>query len=143
MQSLYGTDGADQIGRAYRWGLLGEGNEAKALLDLSRKLANAYWRAFTTGPIVSAIADKTGGSIVDLDHEKIKRQEQWLTECLRFVDRMGVRRSFDQLVIDVNPDHGPPWLDNLIFARRTHKHADPMDERRLREALDGLCALIA
>ncbi len=145
MQALYGTDGCDAIGRAYRAGLLGEGNEAKALLDLARRLANLYWRAFETGRIVSAIADKTSGSVVELDNEKIKRQELWLTDCLVFIDHMGtnVRRSFNQLVIDVNPDHGPSWLDRLCFASRTSTQSDTVDEKRLREALDALEALTA
>ena len=145
MQVLYGTDGCDAIGRAYRSGLLGEGNEAKALLDLARRISNLYWRAFETGRIVSAIADKTSGSVVELDHEKIKRQELWLTDCLVFIDRMGasVRRSFNQLVIDVNPDHGPTWLDGLCFASRTRTEPDPVDEKRLRDALDALEALTA
>lgn len=140
MQALYGTDGCDAIGRAYRAGLLGKGNEAKALLDLARRIANYYWRAFETGAIRSAIADKTSGTVVELDHEKIKRQELWLTESLIFVDRMGqgVRRSFNQLVIDVHPDNGPKWVDRLIHARRTNHVADPVDEKRLREALDAL-----
>ncbi len=145
IQALYGTDGCDAIGRAYRAGLLGEGNEAKALLDLGRRIAGLYWRAFTTGPIVSAIADKTSGTIVEMDHARIRRQEQWLTETLTLVDRMGrnVRRSFDQLVIDVHPDEGPHWLDQLIYATRTHRQADPVDEKRLREALDALETLAA
>lgn len=141
MQVLYGTDGCDAIGRAYRSGLLGEGNEAKALLDLSRKLSNSYWRAFETGAIRSAIAEKTSGSVIDLDNEKAKRQEAWLTESLRIVDGIGIRRSFDQLVIDVNPDGGPVWLDNLILAKRAEKTADPIDEKRLRDAMDGLFAI--
>lgn len=143
MQAIYGTDGCDALGRAYRAGLLGEGNEAKALLDLGRRIAGLYWRAFATGRIVSAIADKTSGSVVELDHAKIKRQEQWLTECLTIVDRMRVRRAFDALVIDVHPDHGPLWLDQLIHARRTNHAADPVDEKRLREALDALETLAA
>lgn len=145
MQVLYGTDGCDAIGRAYRAGLLGEGTEAKALLDLARRISNLYWRAFETGAIRSAIADKTSGSVVELDHEKIKRQEQWLAQSLREIDGMGyaVRRAFNQLVIDVNPDHGPGWLDQLCYATRTKAAANPVDEAQLRKALSALEMLAA
>lgn len=138
MQALYGPDGCDAIGRAYQNGLLGRGNEAKALLDMARKVSRLYWRAYETGAVRSCIADRSFGTIVDLDHARIKQQEEWLTESLRIVDRMGrnVRRSFDQLVIDVNPDCGPIWLDSLL-ARK----AGQGERNKLREALDGLEAL--
>lgn len=138
MQALYGPDGCDAIGRAYQAGLLGQGNEAKALLDMARQVSRLYWRAYETGGIKSCIADKNFGAIVDIDHARVRQQEEWLSESLRVVNNMGrnVRRSFDQLVVDVNPDCGPVWLDNLLSRKGTDA-----DRNKLREALDGLEAL--
>jgi hypothetical protein len=48
----------------------------------------------------------------------------------------NVRRSFDQLVIDVNPDCGPNWVDALLSRK-----AGQAEQDKLREALDGLEAL--
>jgi hypothetical protein len=145
IQALYGQDGCDAIGRAFRTGLLGEGSEAKALLDLARSLSNGYWIAYSTGSYQCAIGDRTHGSVIDLDHERIKRRETWLSECLSYVRQMGhsVDRPFRQLVIDVNPDSGPAWLDRLCYAKRTREAARADDEATLRAALDALEALVA
>lgn len=144
MQALYGQDGADAIGRAYRAGLLGEGSDAKALLDLARSISNAYWSAYATGSYQCAIGDRTHGSVVDLNHERIKRREEWLRACLDDVRRMGpqVDRAFRQLVIDVHPDCGPSWIDSLCYTARTRKPADPIHERTMRAALDALEMLV-
>lgn len=140
MQAIYGPDGADAIGRAYRSGLLGEGSEAKAMLDTARKISNAYWQAYETGRFQCPIADRQSGTVVTIDHERELRRQQWLEEVLAFVNRMGrdVRRAFDQLVIDVNPDCGPLWLDQLIYAGRQGKPQDPAHLSQLRRALDPL-----
>ena len=146
MQALYGNDGSDAIGRAYRWGLIGSGSEAKNLLDTARRLSNAYWRAYETGAITCTLGERTFGSVVSLDHEKAKRREEWLNGCLRLAGDMGVRRAFDQLVIDVNPDHGPAWLDRLCWTAQQNEGRkgnekllyDEGDMARLREALDAL-----
>jgi hypothetical protein len=131
MTALYGQDGSDAIGRAFRSGLLGEGSEAKALLDLARTVAKAYWTAYETGRYTCA----------DIDHERIKRREVWLTGAMDAVTRLGVRRAFNQLVIDPNPDSGPSWLDALCYAKRQGKPADPGDATSLRKALEGLDAI--
>ncbi len=138
MIALYGPDGCDAIGRAYQAGLLGQGNDAKALLDMARKVSRLYWRAYETGAVKSCIADSNFGAIVDIDHARVKQQEEWLSESLRIVNSMGrhVRRSFDQLVVDVNPDSGPSWVDALLSRKATDN-----DRAKLREALDGLEAL--
>lgn len=144
MQVLYGSDGADAIGRAYRAGFLGnlhtQGAEAKAMLDTARRIANAYWQAYETGRYQCTLGDKSGGSVVSLDHERIKRREEWLEGVLRFVNSMGrdVRRAFDQLVIDVNPDQGPNWLDSLIWAQQHNKPLPVEALALLRRALDPL-----
>jgi hypothetical protein len=133
MQALYGTDGSDAIGRAYRAGLLGDGSEAKAMLDLARGISNTYWRAYATGTYQCPLGGRTYGSVVEIDAEKAKRRELWLNECLDTVRRMGPQadRAFRQLVVDVNPDSGPRWLDTLIFAKRTRNDNLPeMDTLR-------------
>lgn len=140
MVALYGQDGCDAIGRAFRAGLLGEGSEAKALLDTARRISNAYWQAYSTGGYQCALGDRSFGSVADLDHERIKRREIWLGECLDIARHMGpsVNRAFRQLVIDVNPDAGPPFLDRLCWAAHRNEAADLADLQTLRAALDAL-----
>lgn len=151
MRAFYGEQGSDAIGRAYQAGLLGEGSEAKALLDTARRIANAYWQAFSTGSYQCPLGDRSFGNTADLDHERIKRRELWLGECLALVSKMGVRRQFDQLVIDVLPDSGPSWLDSLVWTakqnlhRKAHEKLEPAshDQRTLRAALDALERLVS
>lgn len=140
MQALYGADGADAIGRAYRAGLLGEGQDAKALLDTARRLSNAYWRAYEQAPYTCTLSDRSGGSCGQIDHDRVRRQEEWLADSLRFVDRMGadVRRAFDQFVIDPNPDSGPVWMDRLLWEAQRNKPHALGDTQALRKALDAL-----
>jgi hypothetical protein len=140
MQALYGPDGCDAIGRAYRAGLLGEGNEAKALLDTARAISGAYWVAFEQGRYQCALGDRTHGNVEQIDQAKVKRREEWLTECLNVVNRMGrdVRRAFDQLVIDVHPDHGPTWLDTAIWHEHRKLPAPLVVKAQMRRALDAL-----
>lgn len=146
MQALYGADGTDAIGRAYRSGLIGQGAEAKAVLDLARSLSRTYWRAFETGAIKSTLGGHTPGqSVIPIDHAKVRRQEQWLREVLAFVNTLGpnVRRAFDQLAIDPHPESGPAWLDRLIYAERTKADPLPADKATLRAALDALETIAA
>ena len=78
MQALYGPDGCDAIGRAYRAGLLGEGSEAKAMLDLARAIAGAYWIAYEQGRYQCALGDRSFGNVTPIDQAKVKRREEWL-----------------------------------------------------------------
>lgn len=132
MQALYGPDGADAIGRAYRTGLLGVGNDAKALLDMARRVSNAYWRHYSAGTYTCPLGDRTSGSVVDIDQAKAKRAEDWLNDQIETVTAVGEgeRKAFYQLVIDINPDCGPAWLDRVCEARRNN--CDPLDH-------DALC----
>lgn len=143
MVALYGQDGADAIGRAYRAGFLGRGSEAKALLDTARRISGAYWIAYETGAIRCTLGGSNSGSVASIDHERVKRREEWLEGCLRFVNGMGqdVRRAFDQLVIDPNPDSGPAWLDRLLLAEKSRTPQPLADVAQLRRALDALDCL--
>lgn len=141
-QAQFGTQGCDAIGRAYMAGLLGprDSQSARAMLDTARSLAKVYRRAYECAPYKPAIADKTGGSALDIDHERVRRQEEHLRETLRFVAKMGrgVRLAFDSLVLDDHPDHGPAWLDSLIWAKAHSKPAHPAASAFLQRALDPL-----
>lgn len=144
MQVLYGQDGADAIGRAYRAGLLGDGSEAKAMLDTARRISNAYWSAYGTGRITCTLGDRTGGGYAEDCPQTARRREEWLSGCLDSVKRLGwpQRRFFDALVIDVHPDHGPTWLDALCYASRTRRAPiRPEDANALDLALEGLAML--
>ena len=143
MQVLYGSDGCDAIGRAYRAGFLGSGSEAKAILDTARGVSNAYWQAYENGRYQCTLADRQSGSVVELDSERIRRKEEWLADTLSLVNSMGhdVRKAFDQLVIDVNPDWGPHWRDQLLWADQHGKPQDIGHIATLRKALDPLSIL--
>lgn len=148
MQAIYGSNGSDAIGRAYTSGLLGSGQDAKAMLDSARSVSNAYWRAYETGRIICMLGRKTGGGAAD--GAKDRKREEWLAATLQFVNRMGHahRRAFDQLVIDPHPDDGPAWLDRLLAVDR-HNAAHvrgkqlygPRDHARLKRALEVLQAI--
>jgi len=131
--SVYGPDGSDALGRAFVHGLLGD--EGITLRDTGRAIARAYWPIFGTGRITCSIGDKTGGSGVG----NLER-ERWLTETLRRIDAMGNDRrcAFNELVIDVNPDVGPNWLDRMIA-----KQARDSDSAKLNLAIDVLRQLAA
>jgi hypothetical protein len=134
MRELYGDNCSDAIGRAFERGLLGSGTEAKSMLDTARAIHRAYWAWYANGPIRCALADRSGGAVVD-DSERERRQEEWLRGMLKTAGRGGqsVRVLFDQLVVDINPDMGPLWLDRIIARQPT---AD--DWGRLAIALDAL-----
>jgi hypothetical protein len=142
VRAFYGTDCTDAIGRAYRAGLLGTGDEAKNLLDTGRRVANAYWRHLSTGfAIRCPLGDSNGGSVILLDQEREKRREDWLRNQLRAVETMGARRQFDQLVIDVHPDEGPVWLNRLIEYKRAGTPGRVDDVAALHRALNALAML--
>lgn len=136
---LYGTNGTDPIGRAYERGLLGSGQDAKAMLDTARAIFRAYWAAYANGPIRCTLADRNSGASIDEDGEREARVEQWLHEMLATANAGGPpsRKLFDELVIDINPDEGPPWMDRLLASNRRYP-ATMQDWGRLSCALDVL-----
>ena len=146
-RSFYGaaandTDYADAIGRAYSAGLLGNGEKAKDLLNAGRKVAWQYWAVFKpeypTPDTLARFQPQSGGAPVDPDRERIL--EDALTDTLTMLNRYGrdVRRAFDKLVIDMNPDCGPAWLDRIITAQRAKQTAAEGDMNMLRLAVIGL-----
>ena len=145
MQAIYGTNGSDAIGRAYEAGLLGRGQDAKAMLDMGRRIFNAYWAAYATGRYQCPLGERMGGSVVSIDHERARRREEWLNAVLAFVKGEGdqERRAFYQLVIDVNPDSGPDWLERLLESHRQGTLADIADSARMKRAVDMLEMLSA
>lgn len=134
MTAIYGTNGSDAIGRAYERGLFGAGQDAKAMLDTARAIHRAYWAWYANGPIRCTLADRNGASI-ERDSERERRQENWLNDMLRIAGKGGYpcRALFDELVIDINPDQGPMWLDRIIDGAQS-----TLDWGRLSCALDSL-----
>ena len=125
--AAFGTEGSDPIGRAYMAGLLGD--DADVLRDTARKIFRAYWPMLEVGRYNCTLNDRLSGANDNFDAERIKAREQWLNTVLDAVNRIGrtERRLFDQLVIDINPDSGPTWLDSLIW-HKAHKRDFPSSD---------------
>lgn len=136
------ADYADAIGRAHIAGLLGTGDRAKDMVVAARKIAWQYWRVFRpefgTPDSLARFQPQAPTGRPDPERERIL--EDAMNDSLDSIGKAGrnVRTAFDQLVIDMNPDHGPAWLDRVIFARRSGKSADNGDWQRLEWALEGL-----
>ncbi len=130
--AMYGSNGSDAIGRAYMAGMLGE--DAKPLLDTARKVSRIYWQSYEVGPIRCTTGGTSGGGN-EPDHERIKRQEEWLNDKL---GQISTRSIFDALVIDVNPDRGPAWLDRLLVAKRLAREPLKADMDNFCIAIDAL-----
>lgn len=145
--SVYGADGSDAIGRAYVQGLLGP--DGLELRNLARKVFRAYWPMLAVGREKSCLGLDINGQAVndnllpDEERDYKIARERRLTATLRKVDRMGQahRRAFDALVIDINPDCGPIWLDGLIWAQEHGKPADPWHTSCLKRAMEALEAI--
>ena len=138
------TNTCDAIGRAYIAGLLSPNAEhAKTLLNAGRKLAGQYWRVlgFPTPDSLARFQPQAPWTPMDPKVEKIR--EDALNVALSMVGARGrdVRRAFDHLVIDPNPDYGPAWLDAIVFAHRTNNRATERDYAMLRLAIEGLEAI--
>lgn len=136
-RARFGTDGCDAIGRAYRAGLLGE--DGQRLLQTGRSINRAYWAAFGQYGLTSALGNRVGAA--DDDDNSLAR-EKWLNATIREIDRMGRahRRAFDELCIDLFPDHGPAWLDSLIASRSAAPLADWSSLAKALEVLDEISA---
>ncbi|MGV0964208.1 MAG: hypothetical protein ACOYBT_09990 [Polynucleobacter sp.] len=137
------TDTCDALGRAYIAGLLGAGEHAERRLLAGRKIAAQYWRVlgFPTLDSLARFQPQHPSQPMDPKLERIR--EDALNIALDMVRARGrdVRRCFDQLVIDPNPDHGPLWLDTIVWAYRQHRTPTERDQTSLSLALEGLDAI--
>lgn len=117
----------DAIGRAYCAGLVTADQR-----DAARRFAALYWQKLPApNPISSLYKNMVQGLVEEMpagtDRQAIVedadardiRQERALNIILKRLNAMGhhIRRAFDELVIDHNPDSGPPWLDRLLVQR--------------------------
>lgn len=134
------TDTCDALGRAYCVGLLGTGEMAERRLTAGRKIAAQYWRVygFPTPDSLARFQPQPPSLPVDPKTERIR--EDALGTALDMVRARGrdVRKFFDQLVIDLNPDSGPPWLDAMVVAHRQRIAPASRDMTLLTLALEGL-----
>ena len=138
------TNTCDAIGRAYIAGLLhNDRGRALELMNAGRKIAAQYWRVlgFATPDSLARFQPSQPFTPMDPATEKIR--EDAFNVALGMVDARGrdVRRAFDHLVIDPNPDSGPPWLDRIVWAHRKGERAGERDYALLRLAIEGLEAL--
>lgn len=145
----------DAIGRAHLSGLIlahivqhcPEVTEpvefAEQMLKTGRDVAWRYWRIYGFGSPNALARFMPEGPSRRLDPLEEKALENRLNDALDAVAALGhpTRRDFDSLVIDLHPDHGPLWLDQVIFAHRAKRQADPADYGRLTRALTALAVL--
>lgn len=122
-QVIFGHDGCDAIGRAYRTGLLGEGSEAKSLLDTARRISSLYQRTYVVSPYNCPIAVRTSGG--GPEHEQTLERQLWLRDTLRAIVKRGWHNPFYELAIEPHPDKGPIWLERMIAEQRTASTAKP------------------
>ena len=138
------TDTCDAIGRAYCAGLLGNGEMADRRLQAARTIASRYWSilGFATPDSLARFQPQQPSG--PRDDERDARREQALNDGLALVEQCGreVRIAFDHLVIDPNPDQGPPWLDVIVIAHRSGRAASERYLKMLAWALIGLDELI-
>ncbi|QUT07935.1 hypothetical protein KFK14_11405 [Sphingobium phenoxybenzoativorans] len=134
------TQTFDALGRAWSAGLLGEPDQANRFRDTGRVIAAQYWRTygFATPDSLARFQPSQGVGVSDSEKEKVR--EKALNASLDRIKKMGpqVASAFSQLVIDLNPDKGPPWLDRIIYGKRTGKPVDDRDTTILGHALDAL-----
>lgn len=134
----------DALGRAFTAGLLGRDEQrARQLLDAGRKIAAQYWRIYGFGSPDSLARFQPQKPTHRPDPDRERIIEDALNDALGMVRARGhdVRRAFEQLVIDLNPDFGPGWLDQIVFAHRSKRTADERDMAMLRLAVEGLEAI--
>lgn len=131
----------DALGRAWAAGLLHpDPARAKAMLDAGRRMAAQYWRSYGFLTPDSLARFQPSAASAPANDDDQRRREEALTSSLDAVLKIGrsTRFAFDQLVIDMNPDSGPPFLDRIIFAHRQRQKASETDYALLRRACDGL-----
>lgn len=128
----------DALGRAWSAGLLGvDEDRARELLDGGRRIAAQYWRVYGYGCGDSLARFQPSQSFGIENEARDKIREDALNDTLAAVSALGrdVRKAFDELIIDPNPDCGPSWLDKIILggARIDHLATLRLATRGLRE----------
>lgn len=132
----YQTHYNTALGRAFAAGLLGE-DQAVALdrYQGGKRFVRVYSRCIG-GQAYRCALDRTpvgAESIEYADHERDRREHDWLHAAMNSMDDAGCRPYFDQLITRAHTDHGPPWLDRMLNGGK-----DPADAMVLKAAI---CAL--
>lgn len=134
----------DAIGRAWSSDLLDRNpDRARELMDGARKIAAQYWRVYGFGTSDSLAKMQPSHAFGIADPERDRIREDALNDALDMVNKKGreVRKAFDQLIIELNPDEGPHWLDRIIASRRGGPSCMRGDFEMLSHALIGLKAV--
>lgn len=119
-RDIFGENGCDAIGRAYTIGALGIGDIAKDRLTIARQLFAWYWPSMNLPgyrcPLNREPVGHSEAPSVEQHREQVERERRMNAklEAARKTGHQGYH-AFDQLVIDVNPDSGPAWLDLLVM----------------------------
>jgi hypothetical protein len=143
--AIDGSQTFDAIGRAWSAGLLGDDERAAQLRDGARKIAARYWVVFGEyGGADSLARFQPSAGNGPPDSESERRQEEWLNASLKRVTSLGraYRDIFDAICLDINPDHGPLWLDQVIWQTKRGVSTTCRDAaaiERLVIALDAVC----
>lgn len=119
-RDIFGENGCDAIGRAYTIGVLGQGHIATDRLRIARQLFAWYWPSVGMPGYTCALNQEPRGHSPEITPEQHREQlerERRMNARLAEARKCGheAYRAFDQLVIDVNPDCGPDWLDLLVM----------------------------
>lgn len=152
-KALFGQDAMDAIGRAYRAGLLGEGDQAKDRLSIGRRYAQAYHAEYSITRYRCALDTSPRGFSGDIDGQTNDRRE-WVDDQSRKMVATGCAPFADQLLdpLRVWTDNSPAWLERLIdnaLANRQRElrgqarlAADERDWVILKAALVGIDAML-
>jgi hypothetical protein len=140
-------DTHDPIGRAYLAGMLvSERFAPEVMRDAGRDLCALYWRIYGVGAHRGTLERFLPHGVSIGSPSAEKALEGALNRKIDAINRLGRehRRAIDSLCLDsIAFDHGPAWLDRLIFAtrsRRQRPRARDIELMRLaNEALEAIC----
>lgn len=135
-KARYGTLGGDCLGRAYVAGLLGEGDIAKDRLDLARKYARLYGKAFDR-PYRCALNDNPRGLSNREETDFDRYGEEWMRDNQALIAPEDAP-YFDQLVLPVSPLDDPHWMADLLTG---NEGVNDSNRQILNAALRGIDAL--
>lgn len=138
---LFGTDGWDPIGRAYRMGLLGENGQA--LMTAARILKAKYNPTLGLKGYTCPLDQSRGGGVmaIEFDPASARYRQDRMFDGLSAAGPKATLKSFAFYGLVIDDDHadsGPGWLDRLIAGSGTSD-----DEKCLAAALEALTELAA